>query len=58
MVVIGSDEDRRDRTKEMSLRRFAKNHVDADVHRYQESMGQKPIQEQVKKYILNNNYYY
>lgn len=48
MVVIGSEEGRRERTRELSLSRFAKNHVEADIHKYQESLGMKPITEQVK----------
>lgn len=47
MVVIGPDEGKRERTKESSLSRFAKHHVESDVHKYQESMGHKSLQEQV-----------
>ena len=47
MVLVGPDEGRRERTKELNLSNFARNHVESDIHRYQEAMGLKSMEEQV-----------
>ncbi|XP_033210463.1 uncharacterized protein LOC117168777 isoform X2 [Belonocnema kinseyi] len=46
MVLVGPDEGRRERTKELNLSNFARNHVESDIHRYQVTMGLKSMEEQ------------